>query len=136
VEAPVAKPKLASGRGTVMLVDDEETILDIGTQMLERLGYTVIPANGGRAALEGFFRNGGRVDLVILDMVMPDMGGGETFDRLRASDPGVRVILSSGYSIDGQAEKILRRGCNGFVQKPFTLEQLSVKIAEVLDGAG
>jgi len=71
---------------------------------------------------------------VILDMIMPDMGGGQTFDRLREIDPHIRVLLSSGYSIDGRAQEILNRGCNGFLQKPFNLQELSVKIREVLSG--
>ena len=73
-----------------------------------------------------------RIDAVVLDMVMPGLSGGETFDRLHEIDPGVRVMLSSGYSIDSQAREIMEKGCNGFLQKPFLLERLSVKIREVL----
>jgi CheY-like chemotaxis protein len=65
---------------------------------------------------------------------MPDMGGGETYDRLREIDPDIKVLLSSGYSIDGQAQTILSRGCNGFIQKPFNLKDLSQKMREILDG--
>ena len=72
-------------------------------------------------------------DLVILDMIMPEMSGGETYDRLKEISPGIMVLLSSGYSIDGQATEILERGCNGFIQKPFDIEQLSQKIREVMD---
>ncbi|MCK4790202.1 MAG: response regulator, partial [Desulfobacteraceae bacterium] len=70
---------------------------------------------------------------VILDMIMPDMGGGETYGRLKAINPDIKVLLSSGYSIDGQAKEILERGCHGFIQKPFNLKQLSRKIREILD---
>jgi CheY-like chemotaxis protein len=73
------------------------------------------------------------VDLVILDMIMPDMGGGETYDRMKEDNPKVKVLLSSGYSINGQATEILQRGCDGFIQKPFQLKELSGKIREILD---
>ena len=72
------------------------------------------------------------IDMVILDMILPDVGGGEVFDALRAIDPGALVLLSSGYSLDGQAENILDRGCNDFIQKPFTVEQLSQKMGTVM----
>ena len=65
-------------------------------------------------------------------MIMPGMSGGVVFDQLRALDPSIKVLLSSGYNMQGEAEKILRRGCNGFIQKPFNLVELSQKIAEVL----
>ena len=71
--------------------------------------------------------------LIILDMIMPDMGGGETFDRLKEIDPGIKVLLSSGYSVDGQATEILDRGCKGFIQKPFDIKELSLRIREILD---
>ena len=71
-------------------------------------------------------------DLVILDMIMPDMNGSKVYDLLRAISPDVKVLLSSGYSIDGQANEILERGCNGFIQKPFSIKELSEKINEIL----
>jgi len=73
------------------------------------------------------------IDMVILDMIMPDMGGGETYDNLKEINPKIKVLLASGYSIDGQASEILDRGCNGFIQKPFQMENLSRKIKEVLE---
>ncbi len=72
----------------------------------------------------------------MLDMVMPGMGGGEVFERLRAIDPGVKVLLASGFSINGQAAEILARGCRGFIQKPFNLEQLSQKLGEIVSAPG
>ena len=71
-------------------------------------------------------------DLIVMDMIMPGMGGGETFDRLKAVNPDVKVLLSSGYSINGQASKILERGCDGFIQKPFNLKTLSQNIQAVM----
>jgi DNA-binding NarL/FixJ family response regulator len=70
--------------------------------------------------------------MVILDMVMPQMAGGEAYDRLKEINPNARVLLSSGYSIDGQAKEILRRGCAGFIQKPFGMEELGGKTREIL----
>ncbi|MCJ7830027.1 MAG: response regulator, partial [Desulfobacterales bacterium] len=123
--------KVVSGQGTVLLVDDEVTIIEVTREMLQKLGYRVISAGGGKEAVALFEANRGRIDLVILDMIMPEMGGGETFDQIKRIKPEVNVLLSSGYSMKGEAEKILRRGCNGFIQKPYRLEQLSEKISEI-----
>ena len=125
--------KVVSGTGVVLIVDDEELVTDIGGQLLVRLGYQVMAASGGAEAVEIFRNNRDVIQLVILDMVMPGMSGSETFDRLKAIDGNVRILLSSGYSINGEATAILNKGCNGFVQKPFNLEQLSQKIREILD---
>ena len=73
------------------------------------------------------------IGLVVLDIVMPKMGGGEVFDRLREINPDIKVLLSSGYSIDGEAAKILKRGCSGFIQKPFNIEQLSQSLKAILN---
>ena len=73
-----------------------------------------------------------KIDLVILDVVMPGMSGGETFDEIKKLNPNVKVLLSSGYSIDGQAKKIMARGCDGFIQKPFSLEVLTDKLNELI----
>jgi CheY-like chemotaxis protein len=135
VEADVrnAPDTVQKGQETVLLVDDEEMIIDVGRGLLDELGYTVMAAGSGPEALEVYRQNSGRIDIVIMDMIMPGLGGGETFDRLKRINPNVKVLLSSGYSINGQASKIMERGCDGFIQKPFTLMQLSVKIREILD---
>jgi signal transduction histidine kinase/ActR/RegA family two-component response regulator len=125
--------EIMEGKGTVLLVDDEEMVVDVGEQMLKRLGYDVVLARSGAESLKVYQDHQDRIDMVILDMIMPDMGGGETYDRLKELDPAVKVLLSSGYSIDGQATEILERGCDGFIQKPFNLGSLSQKIREVLD---
>ena len=134
-EAAVAEETIVPGNETILLADDEQMILEVGSQMLEALGYKVLTAGGGEETLSVYQARAQEIDLVVLDMIMPDMGGGETFDRLRAMDPGVRVILSSGYSINGKATEILDRGCRGFIQKPFNLEGLSMKIRQALDPA-
>ncbi len=123
------------GKGEkILLVDDEEMILDVGEQMLEKLGYGVITANRGEAAVEISKREKDGIAMVILDMIMPGMGGGETYDRLKEIKKDAKVLLSSGYSIDGQAREILDRGCSGFIQKPFNLETLSRMVRKVLIG--
>jgi two-component system cell cycle sensor histidine kinase/response regulator CckA len=121
-----------NGNGTILLVDDEEMVLGVGVKMLENLGYTVLEAKGGREAVEVYNENKNEVDMVILDMIMPEMGGGEAYDRMKEINSDVKVLLSSGYSLDGQASEILRRGCDAFIQKPFTVKELSGRISEIL----
>ena len=125
--------ELLKGKEVILLVDDEDMIVDVGNPMLEKLGYAILTARSGKDALEIYKKNKDKIELVILDLIMPDMGGGETFDRLREVNPDIKILLSSGYSMDGQAAEILERGCNGFIQKPFKLTLLSQKIREVLD---
>ena len=127
--------QIHEGEETVLLVDDEEMIIDIGTEFLKLLGYHVLTAENGIQALQLYKEKSDEIALVVLDMVMPDMTGGECFDELRDFNPTVKVLLSSGYSIDGQAGEILDRGCNGFIQKPFKIEQFSKKIREILDSS-
>ena len=126
---------LEKGNETILLVDDEDTITDIGQQILEALGYKAIIAHSGKEAVDLYRKQGTDVDLVILDMIMPEMSGGETYDILKQINPNIKVLLSSGYSIDGEAAEILERGCNGFLQKPFNVNDISQKIREIL-GAG
>ena len=125
--------RIMGGNETILLVDDEALIIDVGVQLLEKLGYTVLEAQSGRDAVRIFMERNHTIDMLILDMVMPDMGGGEVYDRIKRIDPKVKVLLASGYSIDGQATEILERGCEGFIQKPFNMEDLSKKIREVLN---
>ena len=134
VEAePAAAQEATKGSGTILLVDDEEIVIEVNQAMLESLGYTVVPAIGGIEAVRIYEQSKARIDMVILDMIMPDLSGGEVFDRLKTMNPDVKVLLSSGYSLTEQAEKILERGCLGFIQKPFNIEQLSQKITEVME---
>ena len=121
------------GQGTILLVDDEKIIVKVGQEIIKRLGYRVITAGSGKEALDLYEKQKDEIDLVILDMIMPDLGGGETYDRLKEIDGDVKVLLSSGYSITGQAKKILDRGCIGFIQKPFSMDELSRKMHEALD---
>ncbi len=132
---PASTDSFLRGRETLLLVDDEPLVIQATEAMLTRLGYTLLTAESGRAALALFETEHGRIDLVILDMIMPDMSGSDTFDGLRAIDPGVKVLLSSGYSRSGQAEAILERGGKGFIPKPFDMAAISRKIRELLDEA-
>jgi signal transduction histidine kinase/CheY-like chemotaxis protein len=131
----LSKKTVSSGKETILLVDDEDMIIDVGQALIERIGYHVITAKSGREAIEIVKSQGSEIDLVILDMIMPHMDGGKTFDQIRSICPEIPVLLSSGYTINGQAERIMQRGCNGFIQKPFGISLLSQKIRQVLDGA-
>ena len=118
--------------GLVLLVDDEEMVLDVGARMLEKIGYQVICTTDGQKAIDIFRNRGKKIDLVILDMIMPGLDGEQVFYTLKKIDPEIRVLLASGYSVDGQAEELIRQGCNGYIQKPFSLRQLSRKVKEIL----
>ena len=134
VRRPVktAEP-LIKGTATVLLVDDEEVVLEVGRELLEVMGYRVLIARDGQEAIEVYKKNRNEIDIVLLDMVTPNIGGGEAYDRIKEINPDVKVLLSSGYSIDGEATEILKRGCDGFIQKPFDIKQLSQSIRKILD---
>ncbi|MGD8242062.1 MAG: PAS domain S-box protein [Desulfobacterales bacterium] len=120
------------GSGCILVVDDEPSVLDISARMLKKLGFQVLEACSGRDAIRVFRENLGKIDLVILDMIMPDLGGGEVYDHIRDIQPDVKAILATGYSIDGEAARILKRGCDGVIQKPFSIDRLSRIIHSVL----
>ncbi len=125
--------RIMEGNENILLVDDEALVINVGVQLLKKLGYTVLEAQSGREAIKIFMEGNHAIDMVILDMVMPDMSGGEVYDRIKRIDSNVKVLLSSGYSINGQATEILKRGCEGFIQKPYSMEDFSKKIREVLN---
>jgi signal transduction histidine kinase/CheY-like chemotaxis protein len=127
---PVAT--VSKGSGTILLIDDEEMIIKVAEELLQELGYKVLVARNGQGAIKLYEQGPDKIDLVIMDLIMPGMGGGETFDRLKEIDPDAKVLLSSGYSINGQASEILERGCDGFIQKPFNINQLSEKIQGII----
>lgn len=121
------------GNETILLVDDEEVVLDVCSDILRSMGYHVLTARSGAEALRIYEKNRDKTDLVILDMIMPGASGGETYDRLKRINPKVKVLLASGYSMNGQAKEIMARGCDGFIQKPFTPKEISRRIREILD---
>jgi PAS domain S-box-containing protein len=120
------------GKETILLVDDEAMILSVSKEILSSLGYRVYVAGSGQEAVAIYMEKKGEIDMVILDMIMPGLSGGETFDRLHEIDGAVKVLLSSGYSMGDETQKIMDRGCRGFLQKPFVIAQMSEKIREVL----
>jgi len=129
----ITMPDVKKGSGTLMIVDDEIDVIDVCRELIRELGYNAIVAKSGHEALTIYDKAKDQIDMVILDMVMPDISGGETFEKLRAINPDVKVLLSSGYIQNEQTEKIIKKGCNGFIQKPFTINKLSKKISAVME---
>jgi signal transduction histidine kinase/CheY-like chemotaxis protein len=123
--------QLLKGQEKILLVDDEEGTIQVEELMLKELGYSVLPAMSGQEALQLYTEN--KPDLVALDMIMPEMNGKDTYERLKRINPDVKVLLVSGYSLNKQIEELMEKGCNGFIQKPFDIVQLSQKIREVLE---
>jgi two-component system cell cycle sensor histidine kinase/response regulator CckA len=130
--APSPQPVLR-GTETVLVVDDEPRVLDICGRFLKTLGYAVLTAMTGREALQTYERNKANIDIVVLDMVMPGMGGGEVFDGLTAMEPGLKVLISTGYSVEGEVTDLIKRGCKGYIQKPFSMKVLASEIRRLLD---
>ena len=129
------KPAGSTLRGTetVLFVDDEDMIIEVAGELFEQLGYKVLTAGSGREAIETYEKNKEKIDIVLLDMIMPDMSGGETYDKLKEINPDIKVLLASGYSMNGTATEIMDRGCNGFIQKPFKMKEFSQKLREILN---
>jgi CheY-like chemotaxis protein len=117
---------------TILLVDDELMVLDVGAKMLKKMGYDILEAKSGLEAIEVYRENKDRIDMVILDMILPEINGGDVYDKIKEINPDAKVLLSSGYSIDGRATEILNRGCNEFIQKPFRIKELLTKINQVM----
>lgn len=131
-EAEAPPVAIQRGSGTILVVDDEKMIVDVVARVLKSIGYDVLTASGGRQAVELMRTHREKISLVILDMVMPDMNGRQTYDAMQEIAPGTKVLISTGYSINGQAQEILARGCNDFLQKPFDAASLSAKVREIL----
>ncbi len=121
------------GTETVLFVDDEDMIIEVAEELFKPLGYKVLTARSGKEAIETYDKDRERIDMVLLDMIMPDMGGSETYDKLKEINPDVKVLLASGYSMNGIATEIMDRGCSGFIQKPFKMKELSQKLRDILD---
>jgi two-component system, cell cycle sensor histidine kinase and response regulator CckA len=130
--APENKP-LLTGNETILVVDDEPVNIQVTREILEHLGYTILTAQNGQEALDLYRKKGKDIRLVILDMIMPVMNGRETLAKLKEIDQNVAVLLSSGYSLDSEDAQIVSLGCRGFVQKPFRMEELSLRVRSVLD---
>ena len=124
--------KIIKGMGRILIVDDESAVLEVCREYLLSLGYNVLNAKGGKEAITIFKEKRDQIDLIILDLIMPDLGGSETYDLIKSIRPDVKILLCSGYSIEGQAAEIMAKGCEGFIQKPFNMEMLSQSIHSIL----
>ncbi len=125
--------EIVQGKETILVIDDEDDVRNFAKTLLEKIGYKVITAKDGFEALDIYFIKKDKIDLIILDMIMPKLTGIKTFEQLKQMDPEVKVLVVSGYSKEGQAEEILNKGALGFVQKPFSLEKLSKAIRKILN---
>ena len=125
--------EIRGGDETILLVDDEETILDIGCAILGRHGYTTITAESGEEAIEVYKKEKERIDLVILDIGMPGMGGYKCLQELLKINTDVKVIITSGYAANGRVKETLETGAAGFVGKPYQLDDMLKRVREVLD---
>ena len=122
------------GTGTVLVIEDEEMVMDVNRALLEKLGYRVLGAKTGKEAVNIAKTFNGDIDLAILDIILPDMEGGAIYPLIMKARPNLKVIVCSGYSIDGPAQEILDSGAQDFIQKPFTVTEISEKLKTVLEG--
>jgi len=135
VEEPKkAKAEVVTGSGTILMIEDEDVVIEVTQAMLEMLGYLVMVAKTGKDAIHIAETFDGQIDLTLLDIKLPDMEGGKVYPLIMEARPNLKVIVFSGYSIDGPARKILDAGAQDFIQKPFSLATLSEKLKEVLEG--
>jgi DNA-binding NtrC family response regulator len=125
--------ELRKGAETILVVDDEEMIKDLARDILARYGYTVLTAGGGEEAVEIYRQHKEEISVVVLDIVMPDVGGREVFRRIREIDPAAQVIISSGYSQERDANELMKEGALKFVQKPYRINSLVGAVGEVLE---
>ncbi len=121
------------GDESILLVDDEEAVAGVAEKFLRRYGYSVLTASSGEEALEIYRARGEAIDLVVLDLGMPGMGGRKCLEELLKLDPQAKVIVASGYSINGQAADVIESGARGFLSKPYRLSDMLKKVREVLD---
>ena len=135
-ESPESEPpevRSTDGRARVLVVDDEEAIREVASEMLEELGCRAVAVSGGREAVERYGEDPDSIDLVLLDLVMPDLSGKETYAALREIDPGVRVVLSSGYAFGSESEALMQAGARGFLQKPYQIADLGAVVRAALE---
>jgi len=132
-EKKIARPMPQGGSETILLVDDEDMIRDLCSRILTKAGYNVITAFNGKEALELYRERRGKISLVILDLIMPEMGGKQCLQELLQIDASVRVIIASGYSARGPTKDALAAGARGFVNKPYDIRQVLEVVRSVLD---
>lgn len=124
---------LPEGTETILIVDDQETVWDFLIEALQKLGYSVLLAENGLDAVEIYENNPGQIDLVLLDMIMPHQGGHTTFYKLKELDPGVCVLLSSGFVSHNEVDDLLANGAAGFLPKPHRIATMAAEIRRILD---
>ena len=124
---------LPEGTETILIVDDQETVWDFLIEALQKLGYSVLLAENGLDAVEIYENNPGQIDLVLLDMIMPHQGGHTTFYKLKELDPGVCVLLSSGFVSHDEVDDLLANGAAGFLPKPHRIATMATEIRRILD---
>jgi CheY-like chemotaxis protein len=124
--------KPVEGRGTILIVDDEEGVRTLTGKALRKLGYETMEATDGAEGIEVYRTNHDRIDLIILDMVMPKMSGPETFAELRRINADAQVLVASGYARNAAVSEMLDEGACGFLAKPFRIAELSLTIAQHL----
>ena len=124
--------ELRQGSGTVLVIDDEMMVAELARDILQRFGYTVLLVSSGEQAIDLYYRRANEIVAVVLDFVMPGMDGREVFHRLRDVNPNVKVIISSGYSRDQDADDLLKLGAAGFVQKPYRIAELVKVVGEAI----
>ena len=139
IEIAVEKPKkatveVATGSGTILMIEDENMVIEVTQEMLEMLGYRVMVAKTGKDAVHITETFDGQIDLALLDIKLPDMEGGKVYPLIMKARPDLKVIVFSGYSIEGPAQDILDAGAEGFIQKPFSIAPFAEKLKEVLEG--
>ncbi len=123
---------MSEEKRTALIVDDEETVLDIESFMLQRIGFNTLKANNSAEACQLYEDKKEHIDIVVLDMIMPDESGASTYKRLKKLNPDIRVLITSGLEKNGNVDEILNDGQNGFIQKPFKFEELTNNIDRML----
>jgi CheY-like chemotaxis protein len=131
-DLPSAQEELKLGHECVLLVDDEQRILNVGRTICKALGYTVFTAASGKEALKIYAEKKNDINIVILDMIMPGMDGLDVFMALKKLNPDIKVLLSTGYAIDENAQEMLRQGCKGYILKPYSVVDFSHKLRDIL----
>jgi len=140
VDRPVAKVEVLQhamprGKARILVVDDEDMVREMAKRMLEELGYTVVTCRDGMEAVDYYKVNKADIDLCIVDMIMPRIGGHDCVYRLKLMNPDVKIIIATGYSVATDTQRIITKGISGFIQKPFEIEDLAEMVSKALAGA-
>jgi two-component system, cell cycle sensor histidine kinase and response regulator CckA len=130
---PLLFDPMQKGSETVLLVDDDEAIIDMGKNFLKKLGYKTMTARNGVEAVEVFKACKDEIDLIVLDLIMPEMSGKQAFAKIKNIQADAKILISSGNTVDNKIEGFLNQGCHGFIQKPFSLNEFAKALRKILD---